>query len=123
MDPLPLEIRDPVRFRLESIRTHLIKRLVRTYERGLSGEIDKDAAPGYQVGVKAAGMLLDRIDPVPKEPSVNVNTGPLVVMWQPPAPSSSPTLPAPCNPNSTPALPANGHGSVSWSVTGDSAKA
>jgi hypothetical protein len=123
MNPLPLEIRDPVRFRLESIRTHLLKRLVRTYERGLNGEIDKDQAPGYHVGVKAAQMLLDRIDPVPREPSVNVNTGPLIVMWQQPDPSSSPTPLDPSKPNSTNALPENTHASVSWSATDDSAKA
>jgi hypothetical protein len=120
MHPLPLEIRDPVRFRLESIRTHLLKRLVRTYERGLSGAIDKDAAPGYQVGVKAAGMLLDRIDPVPREPLVAMS-GPLVVMWQSEPPSSSPTSLDPSRPNSISDSPANGPASVSWSAIDASA--
>ena len=120
MNPLPLEIRDPARFRLESIRTHLLKRLVRTYERGLSGEIEKDKAPGYAVGVKAAGMLLDRIDPVPKEAAVNVNTGPLLVLWQAP-PSSSPTPLDGSRPSSMTSLPPASPGSVSWSATDGSA--
>lgn len=66
MDPLPLSVRDPVRFRLESVRNHLLKLLVRTYERGLDGRITKDDAPGYAVGAKVALALLDRTDPVPK---------------------------------------------------------
>lgn len=118
MDPLPLAVRDPVRFRLESIRTHLLKRLVRTYDRGLSGLIGKDEAPGYAVGVKAATALLDRIEPTPKAVVQAAVQGTLIVQWATPE-SSSPTDRALSRPSSIAPLLSNGHGPVSSSVTDD----
>lgn len=111
-------LRNPIRFELSSIRTHLLKRLVRTYERGLSGEIDKESAPGYSVGVKAAIALLDRTDPAPKaivEASVQGN---LVIAWQT-SESPSPTPLEPSRPSSIASSPSNGHARPSSSVTDD----
>ena len=119
-------LRDPIRFELQAIRTWLCRRLVRTAERGLSGQIPAKQAKGYAVGLKAAEILFDRVEPSPKaNPTLSLTGGgPLVVMWQAPAGSSpSPTPPGPSRANSTPALPANGHASVSWSATDGSAKA
>lgn len=59
-------LRNPVRFELDSVHTYVCRRVVRTMERGLSGQIDKDQAPGYAVGLKAALALLDRTAPVPR---------------------------------------------------------
>jgi hypothetical protein len=104
MQPLPLSVRDPVRFQLDSIRTHLLKRLVRTYELGLSGAIDKDAAPGYQVGIKAAIALLDRVEPAPKAlVQANVH-GDLVIGWQDESPSPT-SLASSSGSSTTPSAP------------------
>lgn len=114
---LPLAIRDPVKFHLESIRTHLLKRLVRTYERGLNGDIDKYDAPGYQVGLKAAVALLDRVEPAPKAlVQANVH-GDLVIGWQDESPS--PTFPALSSASSTLPSAFNGPAPASSSVIDD----
>ena len=125
--PLPqVALRDPVRFELQAIRTWLCRRLVRTAERGLSGKIPSKQAKGYAVGLKAAEILFDRVEPKPQPANLSLTGGgPLVVMWQgsSPASSPSPTPRDPSKPSSTPALPASIPGSVSWSATDDSARA
>lgn len=68
------------------------------------------------VRLAARRMLLDRIDPIPRAPAVEIDVGPVVLGWNLDA-SPSPTPPGPSSSSSTPALPANGHAPPSSSAT------
>lgn len=65
------------------------------------------------VRLRARQMLADRIDPIPKAPTLEVHTGPVNIAWT----SSSPTPLVPSRHSSMPPLNGNGHVLRSSSAT------
>lgn len=54
------------------------------------------------VRLRARQIIADRIDPVPRAPALQIDTGPVTLTW---APSPSPTPLEPFRPRSTPPSP------------------
>lgn len=88
------------------------------YNRELWDRVDRIAQTARRpsVQLRANQMLLDRIDPIPRAPAVEIDVGPVVIGWNLDA-SPSPTRPGPSSSSSTPALPANGLAPPSSSAT------
>ena len=120
MDHIPrAAIRNPVRFEMASVRTYLLSRLIRTHEKAAKGEIHKDAAPSYGIQVKIALGILEHTDPVPKA-VVNADVhGDLVISWESPDASKSPTPLEPSSTSFTPPSLSNGRALPSSSATDD----
>lgn len=118
MDPLPLSVRDPARFSLETLHNKACGAVERILHRGIAGKIPREKAASVALGLKAAGMILDRTAPAPKA-VVEANVlGDLVISWRSDS-SPSPTPLAPFKPNSMPPSPLNALEPPSSSATDD----
>lgn len=114
--PLPLSVRDPVRFQLDALHNWACRTVVRIGHLGASGKITPKQAPSYTLGLKAALSILERTAPTQKAGVEAHLHGNLVIAWQPSA-SPSPTLPADTKPPSTTGSKRNGHAPPSSSAT------
>lgn len=54
---------DPIRFDIEQHRSWAWRGVQRVARLGISGRIERDAAPGYAIGLRALSMFLARTDP------------------------------------------------------------
>ena len=109
MDPLPLSIRDPVRFRLESLHNLACGVVLRTMRRGIKGQITPQKAPSVGLALKAALATLDRTAPlvVAQQQILNMN-GPVILAWkEAPGTSSSRALPSAASSSSSDASPSS----------------
>lgn len=74
----------------------------------------------HRASLRAAQIALNRTDPEPRPPVLNVlATGPVSFSWDQSVTSSSPIDPAPSRPPITTDSSGNGHGSASSSSTDD----
>ena len=115
MDPLPLEIRDPVRHSLNQYHERTTKKLLRTMHKSLSGEMTPQQAQAAAPGVKIALAVWDRTVPRPAtNQTLNLN-GPKFYGWKEPETSSP--RPLPNGPSSS-----SSNASTSSSATVDSGR-